>query len=175
MPETLQKTQRIPADPLGVMAMALSKHIASMSNSTSKSSLTHVLREMLDGESEESRLLRTALQIHLVKVSNQPAFAKQHDQQVQDVMLSTEEAAQLMGRSRPWVAMLIDAKVLSGATVTSGGHRKVPRASVLKWLESNKTKEMGNKDYRQAGVDADIYSVDDAVFVKRLKDLKKRA
>lgn len=86
-------------------------------------------------------------------------------------MLTTEEAAKLMGRSRPWVAMLIDSNELAGAAVSRGGHRKVPKSSVLDWLARNKPE--GSADYRKAGHEAEIYEVDDAAVAKALRESGK--
>jgi excisionase family DNA binding protein len=47
--------------------------------------------------------------------------------------ISTAQAAELLGYSRPYVAMLIDQNKLKGATVSAGGHRRVSRAAVLDW------------------------------------------
>jgi excisionase family DNA binding protein len=44
-------------------------------------------------------------------------------------LISTAQAAELLG----CVAMLIDQNQLKGATVSAGGHRRVPRAAVLAW------------------------------------------
>ena len=79
-------------------------------------------------------------------------------------MLSTVEAAEIMACSRPYVAMLIDSGKLTGATKTSGGHRKVSLAAVEAWLASREPS--GETDYRQAGKAAGIYGVEEAVVMK---------
>ena len=48
-------------------------------------------------------------------------------------LISTAQAADLLGFSRPYVAMLIEQNKLKGATVSVGGHRRVPRAAILEW------------------------------------------
>ena len=40
-------------------------------------------------------------------------------------LIGTAQAAQMLGYSRPYVAMLIDQNQLKGATVSAGGHRRV--------------------------------------------------
>ena len=42
-------------------------------------------------------------------------------------LIGTAQAAQMLGYSRPYVAMLIDQNQLKGATVSAGGHRRVSR------------------------------------------------
>ena len=58
-------------------------------------------------------------------------------------LLTIEQAAQLMGHSRPYVAMLIDANKLKGGSVSEVGHRRVPRSYVLAWIKK------ANKKIRQ--------------------------
>jgi excisionase family DNA binding protein len=45
-----------------------------------------------------------------------------------DDLICTAQAAELLGYSRPYVAMLIGQKKLQGATVSAGGHRRLSRA-----------------------------------------------
>ena len=51
-----------------------------------------------------------------------------------------------MGCSRPYVAMLIDAKKLAGGVITEGGHRRVPEASVRAWIHSQQLANKADKD-----------------------------
>ena len=48
-------------------------------------------------------------------------------------LISTAQAAELLGYSRPYVVMLIDQNKLKGATVSAGDHRRVSRAVVMEW------------------------------------------
>ena len=45
-------------------------------------------------------------------------------------LISTAQAAELLGYSRPYVAMLIDQNKLKGAIVSAGGHRIMVRSTV---------------------------------------------
>ena len=45
-------------------------------------------------------------------------------------MLTTQEAADILNVSRPYVVKLIDTQALKGVKVTAGGQRRVPRAEV---------------------------------------------
>lgn len=154
-------------DPVAALATALSSRLRKARlPACPADKLAEELKELLDGDGAASRDLRLAMSIHLVEVANKgPGRAKDKS----GPMLTTEEAARLMGRSRPWVAMLIDAGELPGAEVSRGGHRKVPKSSVLRWLERDK-QGPGSADYRKAGRDAGIYEVDDALVTKALRE-----
>jgi len=154
-------------DPVAALAAALSTRLQrARLPACPPDKLAEELKELLDGDGAVSRGLRLAMSIHLVEVANKGrGLAKDKS----SPMLTTEEAAKLMGRSRPWVAMLIDSGELHGAEVSRGGHRKVPKSSVLGWLERNRPSQESD-DYRKAGRDAGIYEVDDALVAKGLRD-----
>lgn len=154
-------------DPVAALAVALSSRLhKARLPACPADKLAEELKELLDGDGAASRGLRLAMSIHLAEVANKgPGLAKDNS----SPMLTTEEAAKLMGRSRPWVAMIIDSGELPGAEVSRGGHRKVPKSSVLGWLERNKPSQ-GSSDYRKAGSDAGIYEADDALVAKSLRD-----
>jgi excisionase family DNA binding protein len=154
-------------DPVAALATALSLRLQKARlPACPADKLAGELKELLDGDGAASRDLRLAISIHLVEVANKgPVPAKDKS----DPMLTTEEAAKLMGRSRPWVAMLIDSGELPGAEVSRGGHRKVPKSSVLGWMERNKPSQ-GSADYRKAGRDTGIYEADDALVAKALRE-----
>lgn len=156
-------------DPVAALAAALSSRLRRAHLPIcSADKLAEELKELLDGDGAASRDLRLAMSIHLVEVANKvPRKAKDQS----EPMLTTEEAAKLMGRSRPWVAMLIDSNELPGAEVSRGGHRRVPKSSVLDWLERNKPEV--SADYRKAGRDAGVYDVEDANVVKALRDSRR--
>ena len=152
-------------DPVGALAAALSSRLQRARLPVCPvDKLAAELKELLDGDGSASRDLRLAMSIYLVEVANRGSRKARHKS---DSMLTTEEAAKLMGRSRPWVAMLIDSNELPGAEVSRGGHRKVPKSSVLDWLARNKSG--GSTDYRKAGRDAGIYDVEDALVAKALR------
>jgi excisionase family DNA binding protein len=139
--------------------------------------LRSVLHEVLESQDDASRQIRGQLQMYLAHLifnkdlHSSPAIV--------ETMLSTEQAAQLMGRSRPFVAMLIDGGKILGAQTTAGGHRRVPESSVKNWIAENKVHSVSAKsaDYRQAGVEIGMYSIPEAAFVniKESKPATKRA
>ena len=153
-------------DPLSALAVELSARLKKARLPTVPADkLAKELKDLLDGDEAASRDLRLAMSIHLVEIANRsPARAKAKSCQ----MLTTEEAARLMGRSRPWVAMLIDSGGLAGAEISRGGHRRVPKSSVLAWLE--RSEQPSSADYRKAGREAGIYEVHDEIVAKALRE-----
>ncbi|HYN62782.1 MAG TPA: excisionase family DNA-binding protein [Rubrivivax sp.] len=149
------------ADPLGQLASGLASRLARKTAIDSRTIL-RALHETLDGADEASRSARLSAQLHLASVADSLMGARAPAPV--DRMLSTVEAAEIMACSRPYVAMLIDSGKLTGATKTSGGHRKVSLASVEAWLASREPS--ADKDYREAGKAAGIYGVEEAVAMK---------
>lgn len=158
------------ADLLGNVASRLASRINKPKRSIETKALLAALHALLDGASAESREARLALQMHLAQVSENlvaglPVAGN-------DPMLSTEEAAQMMECSRPYVAMLIDQDQLPGATKTAGGHRKVPKSSVEAWIESHKVS--GSANYRAAGQDSGMYDIPESKYVRAAAKRGKR-
>lgn len=160
-------TTRVEAvDPLRRMADGLAKKLAVSGRPFTQSLLADALHELLDGQGDESRNLRTEVQIHLAKVSNFQIRDLTATESKEQEMLSTQEAAQLMECSRPYVAMLIDAGTLEGGVASKGGHRKVPRASVQRWIEQNRTTGDADKNYRKAAAEAGMYAISEDKYRK---------
>lgn len=159
---------RTRADPLATVAVRLASKLPNL-GPRGRPALLRALHELLDGSDEAARLARTQMQIHLINVADQ-LLSKKADRSYKSSparLLSTEEAARMMGCSRPYVAMLIDAKKLADGVVTDGGHRRVPEASVLAWL---KAREIDNRarpdaDYKTAARRAGMYEIPEADFV----------
>lgn len=168
MTTALKRSPRAASDPLLAMGSTLAEKLAALGQPAESTVLARALHELLDGQDDATKALRVAMQIHLARVSNESGTNRPSDAESED-MLSTEEAARLMDCSRPYVAMLIDAEKLAGAVKSKGGHRKVPKASVLQWIESAKRAATGDKDYRKAAADAGLYSVPDEIYVKAAK------
>jgi excisionase family DNA binding protein len=113
-------------------------HVALNLNSGLTARISQVLRDALEAATEPSRAARMLLIQHLIKVENQFLGIGLPSQPTsEDALLSTAQAAEILGYSRPYVAMLIDQKKLAGATVSEGGHRRVPRASVMAWKDKH--------------------------------------
>jgi excisionase family DNA binding protein len=87
-------------------------------------------------------------------------------------LISTAQAAELLGYSRPYVAMLIDQNKLKGDTVSAGGHRRVSRAAVLDWKAMDQVTGKA-ADLRTEGQKAGVYKSTEADVVRRVKALSK--
>ena len=174
MNKTLTRTRSEAADPLRRMAGGLARKLATSDQSSTQDLLAQALHELLDGQGEESRNLRTDVQIHLARVSNfhirDVAAVASNEQE----MLSTQEAAQLMGCSRPYVAMLIDAGTLEGSVTSKGGHRKVPKASIQRWIEQHRTTGDDDRNYRKAAAEGGMYSIPDDEYLKASTRKRRR-
>ena len=163
---SLGKTSAHPYDPLEPLANA----IGSMTGTLSFQ-VANALHQVLEATTPQSRNARLVLIRHLVDIESQTAgievpktLATAND------LISTAQAAQLLGYSRPYVAMLIDQNKLKGATVSSGGHRRVSRAAVLDW--KNKHQVTGKATGpRAVGQKIGAYKSTEAAVVRRVKAL----
>ncbi|WP_300752389.1 excisionase family DNA-binding protein [Janthinobacterium sp.] len=163
------KRPRLVSNTLVTMASRLAEKLEALGQPAKSGLIAHALHELLDGQDESTKELRAAVQIHLAIVSNGSAIAHTAADVESVAMLSTQEAAQLMDCSRPYVAMLIDAGKLAGAVTSKGGHRRVPKSSVLQWIEAAslaKSTAAGDKDYRKAAMDAGMYAIPEEDYVK---------
>jgi excisionase family DNA binding protein len=161
-------------DPLASVAEQLAAKLPAL-GLQGQPNLLQALHDLLDGADEAARTSRTQLQIHLIKVADHLISVQSRQPAAAPRMLSTEDAAQLMGCSRPYVAMLIDAKKLAGSVTTEGGHRRVPEASVRDWINAQQTasKAGADSDYKAAARDAGMYKVSDADYLAAANKIRR--
>jgi excisionase family DNA binding protein len=148
-------------DALATIAEGLVSRVPDLAPAMTEN-ITNALHELLGGQDASSRNMRISVQHYLIEVAEYqgPGSGKPRA----ETMLTTEEAAELMQCSRPYVAMLIDNKKLAGASVTEGGHRRVPESSVRAWIVEREAKAK-QADYRAAAAEAEMYSIPEKVFV----------
>ncbi len=165
---TLGKTPAHRYDPLGPLADA----IGSMTGTLSVQ-VASALHQVLEATTPASRSARLQLIRHLVDIESQSvgidmpkSVAAAND------LISTAQAAELLGYSRPYVAMLIDQNKLKGATVSAGGHRRVSRSAVLDWKTKHQVTGKA-ADLRTEGQKAGAYKSTEADVVRRVKALSK--
>ena len=155
-------------DPLSAVAEGLIRRLSALRNEPVVKVLD-VLHELLDGQDEPARRARLEMQMHLVKVS--AGMLPTSGPTEGNEELSTQEAAELMGCSRPYVVMLIDSGKLAGGSKTEGGHRRIRRSSVQQWLAERQKADLGSADtdYRAAARDAGVYAISDEAFLSDRK------
>jgi excisionase family DNA binding protein len=168
MPTTTTRRQAFAQshDPMAGLAAAIESVLA-----VGAGKVSQALHEVLDAQTPQSRSTRMLLIRHLVNVESQQlgldtslAPAATAD------LISTAQAAELLGYSRPYVAMLIDQKKLQGATVSAGGHRRVPRAAVLVWKDAHQLAAKPD-EIRTEGQKIGAYKSTDEEAVRRIKAL----
>jgi excisionase family DNA binding protein len=165
---TLSKSPAHRYDPLRPLADA----IGSMTGAVSEQ-VANALHQVLEAATPQSRSARLQLIRHLVDIESQTvgieipkSVTAANDQ------ISTAQAAELLGYSRPYVAMLIDQNKLKGATVSAGGHRRVSRAAVLDWKATHQVTDK-TADLRSEGQKAGAYKSTEADVVRRIKAIAK--
>lgn len=160
------KTRPQRRDPLGPLADAIGLITGAVSGQVASA-----LRQVLEATTPQSRNARLQLIRHLVDIESQTigieipkAVTTPND------LISTAQAAELLGYSRPYIAMLIDQNKLAGATVSAGGHRRVSRAAVLDWKAKN---QVAGKpvDLRVEGEKTGAYKSTEAEAMRRVKAL----
>ena len=158
-------------DPLLALAKALAGRMRKL-KPVNTTTLLQALHDALDGSDAAARQARTVMQLHLVRVSDRLLAGGPVAADEGDPMLTTENAAQLMKCSRPYVAMLIDRGELPGAVKSGGGHRRVPRSSVLAWIEAHETRN--STDYRAAAKAAGMYEIPEKVYLSVAGGAKRK-
>ncbi len=152
-------------DPLESLAELMTENTPSLAK-VGKAELMRALQRTLGARDERARSLRRDVQIYLICADEGSAVNLVVSRKPR--MLSTEQAAKLMGRSRPHVAMLIDAGKLAGATVTPKGHRRVPESSVRAWIEEREAQvaATADADYKKAARQAGMYGIPETAYVE---------
>lgn len=158
-------------DSLGLMAQGLARKIPLLGAAASVD-VVKALHDLLDGADDTARATRTQVQLHLLRVAKQLVAAVAIKE---TRMLSTEQAAKLMGCSRPYAAMLIDRHVLAGGVTSAVGHRRVPEKSVIEWIQNQPKAGKRDIDYRAAARVAGMYDIPEIAYLKKMKTRRNRA
>jgi excisionase family DNA binding protein len=166
---TLGRTPARRHDPLGPLADA----IGSITGATSVQ-VAKALHQVLEATTPQSRSVRLQLIRHLADIESQTLGVEMPKAvATADDLIGTAQAAELLGYSRPYVAMLIDQNKLKGATVSAGGHRRVSRAAVLAWKAKHQVTGKA-ADLRTEGQKAGAYKSSEVDVVRRVKALAKK-
>ncbi len=165
---TLGKTPAHHYDPLGPLADAIGSMTGTLSGQ-----VANALHQVLEATTPQSRSARLQLIRHLVDIESQSVGIDMPESVAcANDLISTAQAAELLGYSRPYVAMLIDQNKLKGATVSAGGHRRVSRAAVLDWKAKHQVTGRAS-DLRTEGQKAGAYKSTEADALRRVKALAK--
>lgn len=164
----LGKTSAHRYDPLGRLADAIGSMTGAMSDQ-----VAIALHQVLEATTPQSRNTRLQLIRHLVDIESQTVGIEMPKAvNSANDLISTAQAAELLGYSRPYVAMLIDQNKLAGATVSAGGHRRVSRAAVLDWKAKHQVIGKAT-DLRTESEKAGAYKSTEADVMRRVKVLVK--
>jgi excisionase family DNA binding protein len=165
-------------DPLKPLAEAIGSVLSDVAGKNQvalSSKLSRALHQVLEARTPQSRSARLLLIRHLVDIESQDAGIEIPESIATPAsdLIGTAQAAELLGYSRPHVAMLIDQNQIKGATVSKGGHRRVSRAAVMQWKEQNQASDTG-ADLRTEGDKIGAYQSPEAEVVHRVKALAKQ-
>lgn len=131
--------------------------------------ISQALHHSLEENSLDGRCIRLLLLKYLVDVEARSCSPNSNTTQSgADALISTTEAAKILGYSRPYVVMLLDQQQLPVATISSGGHRRVSRAAVMEW---KRQQSVGATSLRTSDHAADFYATSEADVTRRLKSI----
>lgn len=166
-------------DPLEPLAHAIGSMLTSTVGEKQALSMalslqvSKALHQVLETRTPQGRSARLLLMRHLVDIESQDAGIEIPNMvATASDLIGTAEAAELLGYSRPYVAMLIDQNQLKGATRSAGGHRRVSRAAVLEWKAQHQASSKGSgSSMRAEGQKIGAYKSSEAQAVHRVKEL----
>ena len=165
---TLGKSRAHRYEPLGPLADAIGSIIGALPGQ-----VANALHQVLEATTPQSRSARLQLIRHLVDIESQAVGIEvPKSSSTANDLISTAQASELLGYSRPYVAMLIDQNKLKGATVSAGGHRRVSRAAVLDWKATHQVTDK-TADLRSEGQKTGVYKSTEADVVRRVKAIAK--
>lgn len=172
MPAVIQITTS--QDPFAPLAEAIGSALHGQQKPQFSAQLSVALHQVLEAHTPQSRNTRMLLIRHLVDVESQAAgITVPKDAASANDLISTAQAAEILGYSRPYVAMLIDQHKLEGATVSAGGHRRVSRAAVLAWKDQHQRAGKA-PSVRTEGQKIGAYRSTEADAVRQIKALTTR-
>ena len=167
-PAILNRSSASRNDPLRPLAEAIGSITGAMSDQVATA-----LHQVLEATTPQSRNARLRLIRHLVDIESQTVGIEIPEPLIANTdLISTAQAAELLGYSRPYVAMLIDQNRLQGATVSAGGHRRVPRAAVLEWKAKHHVAARST-NLRAEGQKSGVYQSPEAEVMRRLEAISK--
>ncbi|WPB55457.1 helix-turn-helix domain-containing protein [Xylophilus sp. GOD-11R] len=181
-------SQRPAIDPIQPLADAVARgiqenllEIGSSSSAFSKMGgrlsvlIAKVLQESLTQDSAGGKALRMALITKLAGAEMSPVrqpVPAQASRESPD-LLSTAQAAAILGMSRPYITMLCDSGKLGPIEVTDGGHRRIPRDGLERYRLQSAAQHHDAPGMREAGVEAGLYDHDDSHYTNVVRTRQK--
>ena len=106
--------------------------------------------------------------LHYIAESQAPAteldMVNAGEQAKSEKYISTEEAANILDCSRPYVAMLCDEGEIKGVTKTRGGHRRIPLSAILELKQEQDN--LPDANYKKAHAEMGLYDIPEETFLK---------
>jgi excisionase family DNA binding protein len=97
------------------------------------------------------------------------------DDEADDPLLSSEEAAKLLHVSRTHINMLIDSGKLGEITRTVGGHRRIAKTAVLKYKAESKQRRARGVDVMvESSERLGLYDTEDASLTYDMNEMAKK-
>ena len=172
------KQSSTPCDPFSRVANAIGGLILAEPRTKQSSvaiarKVTHAMHAFFDAKDAQGRKARVLLMRHLIEIEAQEAKLVADAEPSANDFISTTEAARLLGFSRPYVSMLVDQGQIAGAILSTGGHRRVPRAAILA-LQQKQAHDQAAPSMQQDGQESGAYDTPEATVVRRIKALAKK-
>lgn len=82
-----------------------------------------------------------------------------------DPLLSTAEAGKMLGFSRMYITMLVDANKLPAASISAGGHRRIRKSDVVKYRDQLAAAPKGTSDYKAVAQETGMYDIAEEDYI----------
>lgn len=82
-----------------------------------------------------------------------------------DPLLSTAEAGKILGFSRMYITMLVDANKLPAASISAGGHRRIHKSDVIKYRDQLAAMPKGAPDYKAIAQETGMYDIAEEDYI----------
>jgi excisionase family DNA binding protein len=130
-----------------------------------------VLARSLTEPTPDGKALRMALIARLAnaEIGTEAAAQPSRANAPADALLTTEQAANRLEVSRPYVSMLCDTGKLGDIVLTEGGHRRIRASAVDAYLAARLAQSEDAPSPREAGAAAGLYDYPEGHFQNRAR------
>lgn len=184
---TIYLADKVSVDPLRTLADAAALNINQALNNTGQSNLLlgevasrlsslieKAFQDEMTQHSAKGKALRMALITKLAsdEMMQAGSLVAEKQSMLPTDLLSTAEAAKILGMSRPYVTMLCDSGKLGPVQMTAGGHRKISSGAIENYKIQSTAKHQGASTMREVGLEGHLYDHDDGHYSKEIKRKK---